>query len=370
MSAPPASPLASPLSSALASPGTLPGDGAFPAGTPIATPQGEVAIDTLAPGDTVLTPQGPRTVRHVATTTADPATAPTRLLPVLVVQGACGGGLPRTDLLMPPQQLLFVQDSALPQGALAAIGALVNGRTILRTAATGPVDWVRVELEAPGLLLAAGLPVAARHDPTAGAAAAILPPGPAIAALRARLAGTVSAAGPATGPATAPATAPTTAPAPEPALAAPPAPEPEAAPEAEPDMTAAPDPATTVRALALGRALAAEDGSTEALWLFTLPAGASEVVLLSPQGVPGNTPPAQRATARRYGVAIREITLDDAPVPLDGPQIGTGFHPAETAGSQTWRWTDGAATLNLAPAATARRLAVAINDWHALLLRD
>ncbi len=343
---------ASPLASPLPSPGTLPGDGAFPAGTPIATPQGEVAIDTLAPGDTVLTPQGPRTVRHVATTTADPATAPTRLLPVLVVQGACGGGLPRADLLMPPQQLLFVRDSALPQGALAAIGALVNGRTILRTAATGPVDWVRVELDAPGLLLAAGLPVAARHDPTAGAAAAILPPGPAIAALRARLAGTVAAEGPAAGPTAAP------------------TPEPQAAPGAEPDMAAAPDPATTVRALALGRALAAEDGSTEALWLFTLPAGAGEVVLLSPPGVPGNTPPAQRATARRYGVAIREITLDDAPVPLDGPQIGTGFHPAETAGSQTWRWTDGTATLNLAPSATARRLAVAINDWHALLLRD
>ena len=135
-------------------------------------------------------------------------------------------------------------------------------------------------------------------------------------------------------------------------------------------MSAAPDPATILRAVALGRALAPEEGSTDSLWLFTLPAGAGEVVLLSPRGIPGNTPPAQHATARRYDVAIRAITLDDAPLPLDGPQIGTGFHAAETAGSQTWRWTDGAATLILEPAGTERRLAVAITDWHALLLRD
>jgi len=348
----------------------LPGDGSFPAGTPIATPQGEATVETLAPGDAVLTLRGPATVRHVATTLHDPATAPTRLLPVLVARDACGEGKPRADLLMPPQQLLYVKDAALPQGALAAVGALVNGTTIRRTGAGGPVAWVRVELETPGVLLAAGLAVAARHDPTAGPAAPILPPGPAIAALRARLA---TAPAPAAAPTAAPPARKSRAaaePAPEPAAEAVPEPTPEPAPDLTPDMGPEPDPDAVLRAMAAGRHLAPQAGSTDELWHFTLPPGVTEVVLLSPRGLPATTPAAQRATARRYGVAIRAISVDDTPVALDGPLIGEGFHPAESAGTQTWRWTDGEARLRLAPAGKERRLAVTITDWHALLQRD
>jgi hypothetical protein len=333
----------------------MPGDGSFPAGTPIATPEGEVPVERLARGDLVLTPRGPIPVRHATAITADPATAPARLLPVLVAAGACGGGLPRADLLMPPQQLLYVQDEALPDGGLAAIGALVNGAGIRRSDATGPVAWVRLELERPGLVLAAGLPVAARHDPTAGAPANILPPGPAIAALRARLARAAAA------------------PEPEPEPAPPPPPEPEPEPEPEPagfDMSAAPDAATILRAVALHRALAAEADSSDTIWHFTLPPGAAEVLLLSPPGVPANTPAAQRATSRRYGVAIRGIMLDGSPVALDGPELAAGFHDPESAGRQTWRWTTGEALLALAPAAEPRRLTVEITDWHTLLAYD
>jgi len=341
-------------------PRAIPGDGSFPAGTPIATPDGEVAVETLARGDLVLTPRGPVAVRHVETATADPATAPVRLLPVLFAAGACGDGLPDSDLLMPPQQLIYMRDAALPEGALAAAGALVNGSTIRRTDATGPVDWVRLELERPGLVIAAGLPVAARHDPTAPPPATILPPGPAIAALRARL---TQAAAPAPALATVPE------PTPEPAASFQAAPEPDPEP-AEFDMSAAPDPGTILRAVALHRALAAEADSNETTWHFTLPAGAPEVLLLSPPGVPATTPADQRAGARRYGVAIRAILLDGAPVALDGPELAGGFHEPETSGRQTWRWTTGEALLALAPAAGPRRLTVEITDWHSLLVHD
>jgi hypothetical protein len=100
-------------------------------------------------------------------------------------------------------------------------------------------------------------------------------------------------------------------PTPEPAASFQAAPEPDPEP-AEFDMSAAPDPGTILRAVALHRALAAEADSNETTWHFTLPAGAPEVLLLSPPGVPATTPADQRAGARRYGVAIRAILLDGA----------------------------------------------------------
>lgn len=49
---------------------TAPDHGCFVAGTPIATPDGEQAIETLRPGDIVTTPAGPRRVTHACMTQA------------------------------------------------------------------------------------------------------------------------------------------------------------------------------------------------------------------------------------------------------------------------------------------------------------
>ncbi|MCC6716350.1 MAG: Hint domain-containing protein, partial [Acetobacteraceae bacterium] len=175
------------------------GDGSFPVGTPIAVPSAdgaptEMAVEALARGDMVLTLAGPVAVRHVGRSRQDPpelgpdAPPRPRLIPIRVAAGAFGEGQPVMDLLLPPQQAVHVLDAGLPDGALVALGALVNGATIRREPVQAPIHWVRLELERPGVVIAAGLLVAARHDPTAPPPAAFLPPGPAVAALRARLA--------------------------------------------------------------------------------------------------------------------------------------------------------------------------------------
>ena len=89
--------------------------------------------------------------------------------------------------------------------------------------------------------------------------------------------------------------------------------------------------------------------------------------LVSPRGLPANVGPAERAAARRYGVAVRAILLDGARLALDGAEIGEGFHPIESAGSESWRWTNGEAVLHLPGGAGARHLTVEITDWHRLL---
>jgi hypothetical protein len=109
------------------------------------------------------------------------------------------------------------------------------------------------------------------------------------------------------------------------------------------------------------------DGSDETTWDVMLPAGTTIVRLLSPRGLPANTAEAERARTRRFGVAIRSLLLDDAPIPLDGPAIGDGFHNVESAGSESWRWTNGEAVLHLPPSQARRQLTVRINTWHRML---
>ncbi len=352
------------------------GDGSFPEGTPIAVPSTDGApterpVESLARGDMVLTLAGPVAVRHVATTRHEPGALPRqRLMPVRVVAGAFGEGQPVADLLLAPEQPVYVLDAALPHGALVPVGALVNGETIRREPQAGPVAWVRLELESPGVVIAAGLLVAARIDPAAPSPAPPLPAGPATLALRQRLAR----------PAEAPA-----APAPEPPtpevvapelvslepMAAQPVLDEAARPHAPAIEVAASAPAgeaqPVLRVVVNGASLTLLDGSTELTWAVVLPVGAGLVHLRSPRGLPANIVEAERARSRRYGVAIRALLLDDRPIPLDGPAIGDGFHPVETAGNESWRWTDGEAVVHLPASPDPRRLTVVISDWHRLL---
>lgn len=360
------------------------GDGSFPAGTPMAVPSSdgaptEVAVEALVRGDRVLTLAGPVTVRHVTVTRLDPpvigpdAPPRPRLIPVRVAAGAFGEGQPVAELLLPPEQMVHVLDAALPQGALVPLGALVNGMTIRREPQQEPVSWVRLELDRPGVVIAAGLLVAARHDPSSAPPAAFLPPGAATAALRARLARmpaptemqvevlSEAVPEPEGGDAVIEVTAP---------LEGGPlegAPRQETAPvDAEiAAVVAAPHPA--LRVLVHGEALDLLEGSAPGALHYWLPEGVMVARLVSPRGLPANTATSERGQARRFGVAVRAILLDDAPLAMDGPAIGDGFHGIEAAGSESWRWTNGEAVVHLPPSAARRRLTVLITDWHRML---
>lgn len=370
------------------------GDGSFPAGTPIAVPgsDGAVAVEALVRGDAVLTLAGPVAVRHVERRRIAPAAggpdAPPRLraMPVRVAAGAFGEGQPTADLLLPPEGLVHVIDAAAPLGVLVPVGALVNGETIRREPQAGAMDWVRLELERPGVVIAAGLLVAGRDDPAAPPPAAILPPGPLTVALRQRLTPVAVVVAEAPGESEAVAEAaplePDVAETGEGAVEAPaeaapaedaaaedaPEAEPGVVPEAEPSVTQeAAEPGVALQAVVRGESLALLDGSGAALWNFMLPEGTAIVRLVSPRGLPANVSGAERETSRRFGVAVRRVLIDDAPVPLDGPAIGDGFHNMETVAGKSWRWTNGAAVLHLPPSPAKRLLTVEITDWHRML---
>jgi hypothetical protein len=97
----------------------------------------------------------------------------------------------------------------------------------------------------------------------------------------------------------------------------------------------------------------------EGEYRFMLPEGAGAVRLVSPS----RASPAPR-DPRRLGVAVTRLELDGVVLPLEGPEIGRGFHPVEGDQKMPWRWTDGGGWLVLPHSTSARRLVVKITDWH------
>jgi hypothetical protein len=127
----------------------------FLAGTRIRTPSGEVAIETLRPGDLALTAEGEaRPVvwlgrLKVAARFVDPV----RSHPIRIRAGALGDNLPTRDLLVSPDHALLVD------GLLIHAGALVNATSIVReTRVPEFFVYYHVELDDHSLVLAEGVP--------------------------------------------------------------------------------------------------------------------------------------------------------------------------------------------------------------------
>jgi hypothetical protein len=110
----------------------------FAAGTLIATPDGERAVETLAIGAPVLTADGRIVpVRWIGRQTLHKLFTPAeRFCPVRVRAGALGGGLPHTDLVLTADHALILDGLAI------CAGALVNGTTIVRDPAESLPDRV------------------------------------------------------------------------------------------------------------------------------------------------------------------------------------------------------------------------------------
>ncbi len=148
-------------------PGTIPADftnangdfsygGAAPcflAGTRLATPDGDIAVEDITAGTLLLTLSGEaKPVRWlgrsaVASRFADPL----RTLPVRIKAGALGDNLPNRDLLLSPDHAMFLG------GVLIQAGALVNGSSVVREDDLPEVfTYYHVELATHELLLAEG----------------------------------------------------------------------------------------------------------------------------------------------------------------------------------------------------------------------
>ncbi len=127
----------------------------FYPGTLIATPDGPRAVETLAIGDRVLTHEGAAApVRWMGRQTVSTRFGdPMRVLPIRIMAGALGEGLPLRDLLVSPDHAVLVG------GVLVQAGALVNDATILRQRAVPErFTYHHVELATHALILAEGVP--------------------------------------------------------------------------------------------------------------------------------------------------------------------------------------------------------------------
>lgn len=129
----------------------------FAAGTMIATPCGQRAVETLEPGDLVMTSDGREVpVRWVGRQTVHKVFTPEEhFRPVRIEQGALGEALPDDDLVLTADHALVFD------GTMINAGALVNGTTVTRVPMAElaeRVTYYHVETEAHDVIVANGVP--------------------------------------------------------------------------------------------------------------------------------------------------------------------------------------------------------------------
>ena len=297
--------------------GTLVEIPCYAAGTRIATDRGEVAVESLAPGDLVRTQTGRLApVRWVGRRRIDCRrhARPENVMPVRIAADAFGPGLPRRALLLSPDHAVFAG------GVLIPVRYLVNGASVAPVDVPS-IEYVHVELDRHDVMLAEGLPAESYLDTGNRAAfgggvtdlhpdfsrsvwqaegcAALVLGGERLADVRRALLARAPALGHRT----------------------------------------TRDPGIAVEAD--GRRLPAAHRGTS--WLARLPAGTAAVTLRSRIWTPAHRQPDSEDT-RVLGVAIARLRLDGRAVALDSPALAAGWHAAEAAG----RWTDGAAIIPVA----------------------
>ena len=315
----------------------------YVAGTRILTATGERTVESLRPGDLVLTLADgdliAQPVKWIGRRRLDLARhpRPATVAPVRIRRGAIAEAVPHRDLLVSPDHAVFID------GRLICARQLVNGATIRQETGWAAVDYCHVELDAHAILLAEGLPAESYLDtgnhgffanagaplvlhpdltadeadlPTraAGSCAPFVADAASVLPVWQRLADRAAALG-------------------EPA---------------HPPATTA-DPA--LRIVARGRTVRPLYGEN-GLFIFALPKGATEVRLVSRAGAPSDARP-WLDDRRRLGVSVERIVLRGAgelhEVPVDHPGLSRGWQAVERDGAALRRWTSGDALLRLPP---------------------
>jgi hypothetical protein len=289
----------------------------FCRGARILTERGEVAVESLAVGDRVVTARGEaRPIVWIGERELEVArhAFPLEIQPVRVRAGAFGGGLPHRDLWLSPQHAVYLD------GVLIPIISLANGASVAQIPVER-VSYFHVELESHDVLLAEGLPAESFLDcgsregfanaegfvelhPTFApkswddACAPLKENGPEVEAARRRLLAQAERLG--------------------------------FRRCDEPDLHIVADGEIL-------RPKADEDGRFE----FSLPRSARNIVLVSRSWRPADA--VAQDDKRHLGVAVSEVAIDGRTQPLES--LRAGWHPLESEGDRQWRWTDGRAAL-------------------------
>lgn len=127
----------------------------FLQGTRIATPTGEVLIESLREGDEVLTLENTAApIKWIGRRTVDPKIVdnPREHLPVCIIAGALGENIPHSDLFVSPDHCVYVADTLIPAKLL------INGTTISQILTLQPITYFHIELDAHDIVWAEGAP--------------------------------------------------------------------------------------------------------------------------------------------------------------------------------------------------------------------
>jgi hypothetical protein len=126
----------------------------FLRGTRIATPTGEVAVEFLNVGDSVLTLNSGRSlIRWIGKRIIDPEQVrnPKDAWPVRIRRGTLTENVPHRDLLVSPDHCLLVDDVLIPAKLL------INETTITQEAFWQPFEYFHIELDRHDAVLAEGM---------------------------------------------------------------------------------------------------------------------------------------------------------------------------------------------------------------------
>ena len=127
----------------------------YAAGTGIATPAGEIAIEALRIGDFVATRGGvAKKVKWIGRRryTASQIAAHKHLRPVVIGANALADGVPHRDLAVSAMHALFIDDVFVPAAAL------INGVNVRRSEEIAPVEYIHLELNDHDVIIAEGAP--------------------------------------------------------------------------------------------------------------------------------------------------------------------------------------------------------------------
>jgi hypothetical protein len=123
----------------------------FCAGTRILTPEGEIAVEQLVPGDEIITATGQEAQivwvgsRHLD---INRHARPETVRPVIIEPGALADGVPARRLRLSPDHALYID------GMLVPAKALLNGHSIRPDAAALSVTYYHIELAQHDVLFA------------------------------------------------------------------------------------------------------------------------------------------------------------------------------------------------------------------------